>query len=69
METETFKKETLAMIQYLKKLDSEQNQLRIQNEILAREALLRGFDPDHIEFPATRKVRKAGSKKSDELQK
>ena len=53
------------MIQLLKRQEQEQNELRIQNEILAREALLHGFDPDGIEPPAPKKGRKAAQKKTE----
>lgn len=65
MEAERLKKESLAMIQLLKQQEQEQNELRIQNEILAREALLHGFNPDAIETPAPKKGRKLGQKKKE----
>jgi len=62
MEAERLKKESLAMIEFLKQQEQEQNELRIQNEILAREALLHGFDPNAVEPPAPKKGRKIGTK-------
>lgn len=54
------------MIQFLKQQEQEQNELRIQNEILAREALLRGFDPVGLEPPATKKGKKTAAKRKAE---
>jgi len=66
-DAERLKKESLAMIQFLKQQEQEQNELRIQNEILAREALLRGFDPDGLEPPVLKKGRrKTGPKRKAE---
>lgn len=48
-------KEVDAMIRFMKQLEKEEQQLRAQNEILAREALLCGFDPGLLEPPAPKR--------------
>ena len=63
-ELERLQKESAAMIKLLKVLGEEENELRIQNEILAREALLNGFSPNIIEAPASKR-RKSSSKKNE----
>ena len=62
MEAERLKKESLAMIRLLKQKEQEQDELRVQNEILAREALVNGYDPQGVEPPAPKKGRRAGQK-------
>lgn len=44
-------RECAAMIRYIKKLENVELVLRVQNEILAREALLNGYRPDHLYDP------------------
>ena len=66
LEAERIRKETLSMIQYLKEQEKEQHELQIQNEILAREALMHGFDPDSAEPPIQKKGRKAVPKSKSE---
>lgn len=63
-ELERIKKECSAMLRLLKSLDKEEQQLRKQNEILAREALLCGFDPGILGPPAPKR-RKSTTKKFD----
>lgn len=52
------------MVKYLKKLEKEENELRLQNEILAREALVNGFELGLLEAPAPKR-RKPPVKKLD----
>jgi hypothetical protein len=49
------KREAKAMVRLLKKLEAEEVEIRMQNEILAREALLCGFDPGVLEPPAPKR--------------
>jgi hypothetical protein len=49
--------ECKAMISLLKDLEHEEHDLRTQNEILAREALLLGFCPTVLEPPAPKRRR------------
>jgi hypothetical protein len=56
-EVERLQKESCAMVRLLKMLEKEENELRIQNEILAREALMNGYDPTILE-PAAPKRRR-----------
>ena len=65
-DSERLKKESVAMIHFLKQQEQELNEIRIQNEILAREALLHGFDPDGLAPQAPKKGRKAGPKSKSE---
>lgn len=48
-ELERLKKECNAMVRYIKKLHREEKDLRQRNEMIAREALLCGFQPDALE--------------------
>ena len=64
---ERLQKDSVAMIQFLKRQEQELNEIRIQNEILAREALLHGFDPDVVAPPSSKKGRKAGPKSKPEI--
>lgn len=65
MELERLKKESMAMVALLKQLEKDEKELKIQNEILAREALLNGYSPDLLEPPLTKQKRKKPySKKS-----
>jgi len=66
VELERIKKECSVMIKLLKKLEKEENDLRRQNEILAREALVNGFELGLLETPAPKR-RKTPSKKSDSM--
>ena len=63
-ELERLKKESLAMIKLLKNLDKQVQDLAHQNEILARQALLCGFDVKVLEPPAPKR-RKASGKKGN----
>jgi hypothetical protein len=54
-EVERLKRESRAMVRLLKKLEAEEIELTLQNEILAREALLCGFDPGVLEPPAPKR--------------
>jgi hypothetical protein len=58
------KRESVAMIRLLKKLDKEETELRRQSEILAREALMNGFELEMLE-PAPPKRRKPVAKKGE----
>ena len=66
-ETNRLKKECAAMVKLLQKLDTEESELRLQNEILAREALSNGFDVGLLEPPAPKKryTRKPAKKKAE----
>ena len=63
-EVERLKKESKEMIQQLKQLEQQEHELTIQNEILARETLLNGFDPTLLE-PLAPKRRKQHAKKNE----
>lgn len=52
--------ECSAMVKLLKNLEKEEHDLQCQLEILAREALLCGFDPEVLEPPAPKR-RKTGN--------
>ena len=54
-EIEKLKKESAAMIRHLKKLEEEELNLRVKNEILAREALVNGFEVGLLEAPAPKR--------------
>jgi predicted NAD-dependent protein-ADP-ribosyltransferase YbiA (DUF1768 family) len=58
-ELERLKKECNAMMRYLKKLHREEKDLRQRNEMIAREALLCGFQPDALEPQPSKQRRKA----------
>ena len=66
-ETDRLKKECSAMLKLLKKLDTQERDLRLQNEILAREALSNGFQVGLLEPPAPKKryTRKPSMKKTE----
>lgn len=61
-EVDRLKKESAIMIKTLKMLEKQENELRIQNQILAREALLNGFPIDMLENVAVKR-RKSSMKK------
>lgn len=63
-ELERLKNESKEMIQQLKQLEQQEHELTVQNEILAREALLNGFDPKLLE-PLAPKRRKQHAKKTE----
>jgi replication-associated recombination protein RarA len=67
-EVSRLKKESRAMILLLKQLEKEEIELILQNEILAREALLNGYSPDLLDasLPSTSKKRKPQAKKPNE---
>jgi hypothetical protein len=68
-EVSRLKRESRAMILLLKQLEKEENELILQNEILAREALLNGFTPelmDASQLLSASKKRKAQAKKPNE---
>jgi hypothetical protein len=52
---ERIKTECSAMIRLIKSLEKEELSLEAQNEILAREALLCGFEPHLLEPPAPKR--------------
>jgi hypothetical protein len=64
-EVKKLKKECAAMIQLLKSLEKEEQELRVQNEILAREALLNGFAVGLLEPPAPKRRKISVAKKSE----
>lgn len=49
------KSECSAMVRLLRQLEQQERLLRAQNEILAREALLCGFEPHLLEPPAPKR--------------
>lgn len=55
---ETVKKQCAAMMKLLTKLEQEELDLKAQNEILARKALLCGFSPALLEPPAPKRRRR-----------
>lgn len=57
-------RESSAMMRLLRQLSKEESELRAQNAILAREALLCGFDIALVEPPAPKR-RKSVAKKSE----
>lgn len=59
------KRECAAMMRLLTKLEQEESDLRCQNEVLARTALLCGFSPAILEPPAPKRRRKAQPKQED----
>jgi regulator of replication initiation timing len=61
-EAEQLKMECSAMLQHLKNLQEEENQLRVQNDILAREALINGFELGLLEAPAPKRRKQAVKK-------
>ena len=65
MEDEKLQKETKAMIALLKVLEKEEHELILQNQILAREALLNGYSPNLEPTAATSTRRKSSTKKTD----
>ena len=60
-ELERLKRESIAMVKYLKKLRREEKDLRQRNEMIAREALLCGFQPDTLESAPTKQRRKSSA--------
>jgi hypothetical protein len=61
---EQLKRECSAMISLMKKLEKEESEIRLQNEILAREALVNGFELGLLEAPAPKR-RKPPTKKAE----
>jgi hypothetical protein len=64
MEVERLKKECANMVKVLKALEEEELETQIQNRILAREALVCGYEPNVVE-PAPPKRRRAPAKKKE----
>ena len=62
---ERVQRECAAMMKLLAKLEQEELDLRAQNEILARNALLCGFAPGMLEPPAPKRRRKGAAKQDD----
>jgi len=59
------KRECAAMMKLLTKLEQEEIDLRSQNDILARTALLSGFSPALLEPPEPKRRRRGQSKAED----
>jgi hypothetical protein len=59
---EILKKECSMMVRLLKQSETEETELSAQNKILAREALLCGFDPAVLEPPAPKRRKPAVKK-------
>jgi hypothetical protein len=57
-ELDRLKKECKAMMRYIKKLHRQEKDLRQRNEMIAREALLCGFQPDALEPQPPKQRRK-----------
>mmetsp|Transcript_12583 Transcript_12583/g.17856 ORF Transcript_12583/g.17856 Transcript_12583/m.17856 type:complete len:87 (+) Transcript_12583:112-372(+) len=64
-EMETLKRECQEMVTILKKLDREQLNLKRQNQILARECLSCGYQPNLLEPPPPKRRRPAATKKKE----
>lgn len=62
IELERVQKECNDMIETLKSLEHQETELAAQCTILAREALLCGFDPDVMEPPAPKRRKPAVKK-------
>ena len=63
-ELQRLKRECQSMAALLKQLDREERELILQNKILAREALLCGYQPHLLEPPAPKRRRMTGKGKS-----
>ena len=63
-EVERLKKECSYMIKVLKELEEEELDLQCQNRILAREALVCGYEPNVIEPPPPKRRRTPVKKKA-----
>ena len=63
-QVERLQKESKAMIALLKQLEMEDCELLLQNQILAREALLNGYSPDLLEPPMAKR-RKPYTKRAE----
>lgn len=63
MEVERLKMECANMIKFLKALEEEELETQIQNRILAREALVCGYEPSIIEPPPPKRRRAPAKKK------
>jgi hypothetical protein len=61
-QVEILKKECTLMMGLLKQSETEEKELSAQNKILAREALLCGFDPAVLEPPAPKRRKPAVKK-------
>jgi hypothetical protein len=61
MEVLSLKREARAMVKLLKQLENEERELLIQNQILAREALLNGYTVELILEPPLKSSRKRKS--------
>ena len=68
-EIDRLKKECTAMTKFLKELEAQENEFRFQNEILAREALLNGFELGLLEPPATKRRKTAKKTKEETVEK
>ena len=60
-ELQRLKRESAAMVKYLKKLQREEKDSRLRNEMIAREALLCGFQPDALESAPSKQRRKSSA--------
>lgn len=56
-ELQRLQRECSAMVKLLKNLEKEEHDLQCQLEVLVREALLCGFDPDVVEPTAAKRRR------------
>ena len=65
-ELKRLQRECSAMVKLLKNLEKEEHDLQCQLEVLAREAILCGFDPNLVE-PALGKRRRGVSANKKEL--
>ena len=65
-EIQRLRTESVAMIRLLKRLRRQEEDLKIKNTILAREALLCGFNIDLLEAPLTKRRKNNLAAKKDE---
>lgn len=63
-ELDRLKRECAQMMTTLKQLEKEELDLQCQNTILAREAMICGFDPKIVEPPPPKRRRPAAKKKT-----
>jgi len=63
-ELERLKQECSDMMKTLKKLEGEELDLQCENKILAREAMLCGYDPKLVEPPPPKRRRAPAKRKT-----
>ncbi len=65
-ESERLQRECSAMVKLLKNLEKEEHDLQCQLEVLAREAILCGFDPSLVEPALGKRRRTVSTTKKEE---